>query len=123
MSYDEILEHLTGYTPKGQIEGFPIEIVARMCYYQYQQTNVLDVGRFESMKDSGANIGGFTWSDTDEKDPFWGIVINNRDFIKYFEKYPDEVIIPVKKSKKIKVSLMEIADWKECEVDDFEIVD
>lgn len=123
MSYDEILEELNGYTPTGEIEGFPIEIVARMCYYQYQQTNVLDLDRFESMKDSGASIGGFTWYDTDEKNIFWDAVINSRDFIRYFKKYPKEAIKPIKKSKRIKVSLMEIADWKECEVDDIEIVD
>ena len=120
MSYDEILEELNGYIPEGQIEGFPIEIVARMCYYQYEQTNVLDVDIFESMKSCVSNDGGFTWDDTIEGESFWDTVINRKNFDKYFSTYPLE---PTKKVKRIQVSLMEIADWKECEIDDIEIVD
>ena len=119
MSYDEILEELNGYIPEGQIEGFPIEIVARMCYHQYRQTNTLDVDRFESMKTSGSDLGGFTWYDTTEGEIFWASVISNKNFDKYFSIYPLE---PTKKVKRIQVSLMEIADWKECEVDDIEII-
>lgn len=46
----QVKSHLKGYTPKGDIEGFPIQIVEAMCYNQIEQGNPLNVLAFENKK-------------------------------------------------------------------------
>ena len=116
MIYEEILKSLDGYEPSGAIEGFPIEVVARMCLNQYEQARVIKPVLFAINPNRGRSNSGFNWDQTNEGSEFWRNVIIGKDFNHYFEKYTKKQI------KRVQVSLMEIADWKECEVDDIEIV-
>ena len=45
---------------KGQLEGFPSEIVERMLKYQVEQGNKEDVSVFENILDTNRYFGGFT---------------------------------------------------------------
>lgn len=76
---------------KGQLEGFPPEIVEKMLYYQEKQGNKRDVTVFEKCKDVYSS--GFCWDSTDEKFDFWDNVINNKNFDLFFEKYPKQDIV------------------------------
>lgn len=76
-------EELENYEPKGELKGFPKEIIARMLDCQEEQGNKRDVTVFEK------NITeGFIWGQAKEKDSFWYEVISNKDFNLFFEKYP-----------------------------------
>lgn len=116
MTYEEILKSLEDYEPLEDLKDFPIEIIAMMCYHQVKQGNYLDVKVFANHLSIGKHGGGFTWDKTIEGQLFWEKVLQSRNFEHYFQKYPRKPI------KRVQVSLMEIADWKECEVDDIEIV-
>lgn len=118
MSYYEILKDLNGYIPKGQLQGFPIEIIAKMCFNQILQRNDLNIKIFENKIDIGKQMGGFNWSASNQGKEFWIEIIRNKNFDYFFERYPERI----KNTNKIQVSLMEIADWKNCEVDDIEII-
>lgn len=83
-----ISDALNGYTPEGEIEGFPIEVVAKMLERQYEQCKVVDVSVFENDKIAGADDSGFTWGDTEEGFNFWWNVVEDRDFSEFFKKYP-----------------------------------
>ena len=118
-TYEEILSWLeeTNYIPSGRIRNFPIEVIARMCHNQYLQGKNPNPSIFIVTPTVGKHGKGFDWDQTEEGSAFWAEVISNQNFARYFEKYPFKPV------KKVKVSLMDIADWKECEVDDIEIVD
>jgi hypothetical protein len=76
-------EELENYVPKGELIGFPKEVIARMLECQEEQGNKRDVSIFEK------NITeGFIWGQTKESDFFWYEVISNKDFNLFFEKYP-----------------------------------
>lgn len=77
---------------KGQLEGFPFEIVEKMLYYQEQQGNERDVTVFEDAPYSSFYIKGFTWKYTEEGEEFWGQVIIHKNFEIFFEKYPTKSI-------------------------------
>lgn len=64
----------------GQIEGYPIEIVERMLYYQMEQGNQEDVEVFQNKVDSNLKSGGFNWSKSLEGIGFWSRVINGHIF-------------------------------------------
>lgn len=72
----------------GDIKYFPKEIVLKMMEYQVEQGNVEDVSVFERDIKSGDEQGGFTWGHTLEGDQWWGEVIVNKNFNKFFETYP-----------------------------------
>lgn len=55
------------YVPKGDIEGFPLEVVDRMVFEQVKQGNEPDVTIFEENRCKGKEGGGFTWEDTEER--------------------------------------------------------
>lgn len=74
---------LTGYTPKGDIEGFPIEVIAKMLERQYEQNGKIDISVFEKNR-----ADGFEWHRTIEGVGFWASVIIHRSFSIFFEKYP-----------------------------------
>lgn len=76
---------------KGQLEGFPPEIVEKMLYYQEKQGNKRDVTIFEKRKDSYSS--GFCWDNTEEEFDFWDDVINNKNFDLFFEKYPKQNVV------------------------------
>lgn len=85
-----ISDALKGYIPEGDIEGFPIEVVAKMLELQYEQSGVVDVSVFEDDRDAGVALSGFDWNMTSEGDNFWESIIMKRDFSEFFKKYPKE---------------------------------
>lgn len=79
------------YKPKGNLEGFPLEIVDKMIERQVEQGNEPNVSVFEDLRGHSKSDGGFDWQLTqEEKDGygFWLEVISNRDFNLFFQKYP-----------------------------------
>jgi len=72
----------------GQIEGFPLEVVQRMVEEQVKQGNKADVTVFQESANSEPIEGGFLWTDTSEGFNFWEKVIGDKNFDKFFEKYP-----------------------------------
>lgn len=72
---------------KGELEGFPEEVVNRMLYYQQEQGNRRDIEVFERNVSSSALHGGFTWGSTEEGYIFWNEVIEYRDFKLFFDRY------------------------------------
>ena len=89
-----ITEELENYEPKGDLIGFPKEIIARMLECQVEQGNPRNVTVFEEKMSAGMDIKGFAWDKTKEGWYFWGNVISNKNFNHffnfnhYFEKYP-----------------------------------
>ena len=76
------------YEPKGQLIGFPKEIIARMLECQEEQGNKKDIEVFEKQRTVRWSHKGFDWDGTKEGWYFWGDVINNKNFNHFFEKYP-----------------------------------
>lgn len=79
---------------KGDIEGFPEEIVEKMLDYQVAQGNWRDVTVFEKNYTVSACSGGFDWASTPEGDLFWVNVISRQRFNTFFEKYPKKSEYP-----------------------------
>ena len=82
------VDDLENYIPKGGLEGFPKEIIARMLECQEEQGNPRDISVFEKLIDAGQCIEGFDWNKTQEDYDFWREVIRHKDFDRFFEKYP-----------------------------------
>jgi hypothetical protein len=85
---------------KGQLVGFPPEVVEKMLDRQSEQGNDRDANVFECNLASGREKGGFTWKETIERHEFWGNVIYDRNFDLFFERYPkitNAEDMPVKK--------------------------
>lgn len=80
---------------KGELEGFPKEVVKLMLKRQVEQGNEKNVSAFEEHSIAGKGYGGFGWDDTYEGYDFWCHVILNKKFNLFFEKYPKK-----KKNKK-----------------------
>ncbi len=81
-------EELENYEPKGKLEGFPKEIIARMLECQEEQGNPRDISVFEKRCDVRRCDKGFDWDKTKEKFDFWGELISNRNFNLFFVRYP-----------------------------------
>ena len=79
---------LENYEPKGDLKGFPKEIIARMIECQVEQGNKIDVSVFERDNYNSLIKGGFHWPDTKEGFVFWRDVLQFKNFALYFEKYP-----------------------------------
>ena len=89
--HKEMVEfNLENYIPRGQLQGFPKEIIARMLECQEEQGNKRNVTVFENKRYAGIDRKGFYWSDTKEKLDFWNEVISKRNFSLFFEKYPKQ---------------------------------
>ena len=73
---------------KGQIKGFPQEVVEKMLERQVEQGNKRDITVFEKESWTSAANSGFTWCSTVEDDDFWTDVIGYKKFDLFFEKYP-----------------------------------
>ena len=73
---------------KGQLDGFPREIVERMLECQVEQGNPKDVSVFEKHKEASVEKGGFYWSDTSEGRDFWVDILSLRRLDTFFKKYP-----------------------------------
>lgn len=83
-------EELENYTPKGDLIGFPKEIISRMLDCQVEQDNPRDVSVFEKDRTAGKIAKGFFLSDTEEGYNFWNEVIKEKNFNVFFEKYPKQ---------------------------------
>lgn len=73
---------------KGQLEGFPKEVVEKMLERQVEQGNPKDVSVFEKDNAAGKSEKGFDWHESVEKSLFWYYVIIVGKFDIFFEKYP-----------------------------------
>lgn len=73
---------------KGDIAGFPTEVVEKMLERQVEQGNERDVRVFEICRHAGRHQGGFSWSLTIERDYFWDQVSFYKNFSLFFERYP-----------------------------------
>ena len=73
---------------KGQLEGFPREIVERMLECQVEQGKHRDVSVFECIPNADQHSGGFNWRDTIEGDNWWSKIIDYKKFDTFFKKYP-----------------------------------
>lgn len=73
---------------KGDLKGFPQEIVQRLLDIQVKQGNGRDITVFE--RNLYNNVKGVQWSDTEEGHLFWRNVLAERDFGKFFDKYPKQ---------------------------------
>jgi len=67
----------------GEVSGFPIEVVQRMCEYQSIQNRPYNVKAFQHRK--SCVEAGFAWDDTEEGFSFWQYVISRGKFEKFFE--------------------------------------
>lgn len=74
---------------KGDITGFPIQVVQRMVDYQGEQGYKYDVTVFQKCKNAGID-GGFDWGVTIEGYDFWNKVIFDKDFNLFFQLYPKD---------------------------------
>ena len=80
---------IDSYVPKGDIEGFPVEVVKWMLREQEAQGNKRDVSVFELDRQFGYTSGGFTWGKAKELDEADARnIIGFRNFGLFFEKYP-----------------------------------
>lgn len=78
---------------KGQIKGFPVEVVEKMLERQFEQTGKIGAAVFEQDKCANGLTGGFWWDETIEEkaEPDWWLrVIGFKDFPKFFERYPKQ---------------------------------
>ena len=96
-------EELKNYSPKGELKGFPKEIIARMLDCQQEQCNPIDVSVFEKNKHSTSSKGGFNWYSTKEGFDFWNEVISKKNFDIFFEKYPKKDNQEPKTAKYVRV--------------------
>ena len=72
---------------KGQLEGFPREIVERMLEYQVEQDNQRNISVFERDKNADKRQGGFTWENTLEGHDFWDRILLYGKLDTFFNKY------------------------------------
>jgi len=78
------------YTPKGDIEGFPIEVVKWMLREQFAQGNKEDVTVFENDRTAKKDEKGFDWDKAKEFDKRTCYrIIDDRIFNVFFEKCAD----------------------------------
>ena len=70
----------------GELEGFPIEVVQRMCEEQVAQGRKFNPEVFARFKFSEGE--GFSWEESIEGYSFWDEVIDEKNFNLFFEKYP-----------------------------------
>ena len=75
---------------KGELKGFPEEIISRMLDCQEEQCNPRDISVFERDRTAGQYDEGFAWYKTKEGDNFWFAVTGSKNFNLFFEKYPKQ---------------------------------
>jgi hypothetical protein len=75
---------------QGDIADFPSEIVEMMLQRQFEQTGERDISVFVAERDACLSDGGFSWGSTPEKHYFWDVVISDKKFDVFFQKYPKE---------------------------------
>ena len=73
---------------KGELKGFPTEVVEKMLERQEEKGNPRDVTVFEKDACATRVKGGFLWEYSEEGFGFWNNIIRHRQFNVFFEKYP-----------------------------------
>lgn len=99
------------YVPKGDLKGFPLEVIDKMIQRQVEQGNAPNVEIFEKRSTRDDTHKGFWWDGTEEKHDFWKDVILNKNFYLFFKKFPktDEKELPL--PRVIEVRDGEDDDW------------
>lgn len=80
--------NLENYIPKGQLEGFPKEVIEWMLEHQVAQGNKEDVTVFEDDRECVHANGGFSWGRVPISYGFCVDVIRMMNFDVFFSKYP-----------------------------------
>lgn len=83
-------QELENYIPKGDLVGFPKEIIKRMLDCQEKQGYQRNVSVFEKYIYAGMDEKGFDWEENKEGLDFWRQVLIQRNFDLFFEKYPKQ---------------------------------
>lgn len=65
---------------RGEIKGFPLEVVIAMLYHQKKQTGKADLLTFIRRKSVSATGGGFDWEETRQGFDYWDHIISNEKF-------------------------------------------
>lgn len=112
---------LDGYTPKGQLEGFPPEVIAKMMERQYEQTGKVKIEVFEKERFSLKEEGGFDWNHTPEGNDFWRGVLAFGDLSEFFRRYPHEEKCPFKKFDAVLVRDSNDNRWTPAIFDHFDL--
>lgn len=81
---------------KGNIKGFPIEVVQKMIERQAEQGTLPSIAVFQKKADANFRENGFDWDKTIEGNSFWCITIHFHIFYRFFSKYPKKT-----KTKKV----------------------
>lgn len=93
---------------KGELEGFPKEVVDLMLERQFEQIGIRDVTVFEACRYANVDTGGFKWGETEEGHDFWCAVVYNRNFDVFFERYPKKESEPVQEQPTTRIESVEI---------------
>ena len=72
---------------KGQLEGFPLEVVKAMIEEQVRQGNEPNIEVFQENADQNKRDGGFDWPISKNGYDFWKEIIEYADFKYFFENY------------------------------------
>ena len=78
---------------KGELEGFPSEVVEKMLEYQVAQGNKRNVSVFENYKWVNSENGGFKHLSTPEGEGWWREVLTG-NFNLFFQRYPKTASYP-----------------------------
>ena len=88
--YVESIEEEMNEDYKGELRGFPREIVEKMLDRQEDAGNERDVSVFENHRSAIGSRDGFSWAYSIEGDSFWDDIISARNFKIFFDKYPKD---------------------------------
>ena len=89
---DKIKKNRFGITQDdmiGDLKGFPVGIAVRMLEETENQGNNPDIKVFQKYKWTDLHDGGFRWGDTEAGYDFWQFLIANKNFTKFYQKYPE----------------------------------
>lgn len=75
---------------KGEIKGFPVEVVQKMCERQVTHGSKFNPSVFEHDYCASSESDGFDWDNTIEGIGFWHDVLIEHNFGTFFKKYPKE---------------------------------
>lgn len=76
---------------KGQLKGFPPEVVKKMLENQIMQGNPRNIEVFEKSTSAIKSNGGFNWDITPENNNFWRKVIDDKNWNIFFNLYPKTI--------------------------------
>ena len=120
------MKQITKKDLKGQLIGFPVEVVMKMIEYQVEQGNSPNVRIFQKDKFQNNQHGGFLWSNTVDGYDFWYQVIALGNFYHFFNKYPNQLdaadeLDSNPTNAKLEVTMEQIAEKFGVDVEDLVI--